>query len=103
MDGSITGGIQRKTSILTGHLSHIQNKMRNIIIFICVLYFISMEDKDFCDGFAEAYTAAYCSEVTNCVEPVIPSCPVPSPGQDSYEGGWAAGWPLGLEAKESVD
>ena len=54
----------------------------------------------FCEGFRTGYPEGYCYQVVGCIKPVIPVCPIPEPGQDSWKDGYNTGVAHGLRDQE---
>jgi hypothetical protein len=52
----------------------------------------------FCDGWEKGYADGYCYKRTNCSEPLVPVCPAPVSGKDTYKDGYDLGFPSGLNA-----
>lgn len=52
----------------------------------------------FCSGFEAGYVAGYCGGSATCLEPLVPLCPLPPLGQDSFAGGYRIGMLRGMAA-----
>jgi len=53
---------------------------------------VSISQSSFCDGWREGYKEGSCYGKVGCVPPVPPVCPVPQVGQNTYRGGYNAGF-----------
>jgi len=77
-------------------------------LFITVTVFLILQvgallatasDDSYCEGWEKGYVAGYCYEVVNCIEPVVPVCPIPEIGFDTYQDGYNRGFTKGKEDK----
>jgi hypothetical protein len=76
--------------------------MRKIIfnIIFIILVFTSLAFADaFCDGWKDGYKAGYCYRQYACLEPLVPLCPLPRLGEDTYKDGYNRGFLAGLNAR----
>ena len=70
------------------------------LLFITLSLNISFDRSyDYCDGWEEGYIEGYCYLIINCVEPVVPVCPVPLVGQERQQDGFNRGFEAGKKAK----
>jgi len=53
----------------------------------------------FCDGWEDGYKAGYCYRQFGCLEPLVPLCPLPRLGEDSYKDGYNRGFLAGLNVR----
>jgi hypothetical protein len=54
----------------------------------------------FCDGWEDGYVAGYCyRQIYGCIQPIVPICPIPRIGEDSYQDGYNGGFLAGLNAQ----
>jgi hypothetical protein len=44
------------------------------------------------DGWEAGYVQGWCYEVSNCISPLVPMCPIPKIGQDTYSDGYNRGF-----------
>jgi hypothetical protein len=44
------------------------------------------------DGWKAGYVQGWCYEVPNCIEPIVPICPIAKVGQDRYVDGYNRGF-----------
>jgi hypothetical protein len=76
--------------------------MKKIIfaLICCAVLFtsISAMAATFCDGWEEGYKAGYCYKRPNCSEPLVPVCPTPQTGKNTYKDGYDLGFPSGLNS-----
>lgn len=70
--------------------------MKYIIIF---LFTITVYNSDFCDGWEKGYVRGYCYQDPNCIEPIVPLCPLPNLLEDTYQDGYDRGFLKGKEDK----
>lgn len=49
----------------------------------------------FCEGWDKGYVRGYCYRKQNCIEPIIPLCPIPRIGESTYEDGYNRGFERG--------
>lgn len=56
-------------------------------------------EKTFCDGWEEGYKAGWCFEIVNCIEPVVPVCPVPEVFENTYKDGYNRGFTEGKKKR----
>lgn len=50
----------------------------------------------FCEGWSDGYKAGYCYQQYGCIPPIVPICPIPNIGEDSYQDGYNRGFLAGL-------
>ena len=71
--------------------------MNKLLIFTILLgIFCLSSNTDFCSGWNDGYSAGYCYEEDFCIPPILPICPVPFVGKDTYEDGFERGFTEGL-------
>jgi hypothetical protein len=63
---------------------------------VLALHLLLASYSDYCDGWESGYKAGWCGEAGYCVEPVVPVCPVPHVGHDSYADGYRRGLLVGM-------
>jgi len=76
--------------------------MKKIVFaIVCsILLFSSLAFADaFCDGWEDGYKAGYCYRQYACLEPLVPLCPLPRLGEDTYQDGYNRGFLAGLNAR----
>lgn len=73
--------------------------MRTVILLVLMMLFVSYtpEEKTFCDGWKEGYKAGWCFEIVNCIDPVVPTCPIPEINEKTYKDGYNRGFLKGKE------
>jgi hypothetical protein len=69
-----------------------------VICSVVLFTSINVMANTFCDGWEEGYKAGYCYKHANCSEPLVPVCPAPFSGKDTYKDGYDLGFPAGLNA-----
>ncbi len=72
-----------------------------IFVLICsaiLLSPISVMASAFCDGWDKGFLDGFCYKRANCSEPLVPVCPTPLTGKDTYKDGYDLGFPSGLNA-----
>ncbi len=76
--------------------------MREVVLYIFSFFIIYLFTfgNTYCDGWEEGYKEGYCYEIVNCIEPVIPVCPTPEIGFDTYQDGYNRGFKKGQEKQE---
>lgn len=55
---------------------------------------------EYCDGWDKGYKEGYCYEVQNCIEPIVPTCPIPKIGFETYMDGYNRGFIKGKEDRK---
>ncbi len=76
--------------------------MKMIIVTIIFLILLSTSiafANAFCDGWENGYKAGYCYRKFACIEPIVPICPIPRIGENSYQDGYNRGFLSGLNAR----
>lgn len=76
--------------------------MKKIIFttFCCIIFFVSLAfASSFCDGWAAGYKAGYCYQKYGCISPMIPICPIPNVGENTYQDGYNRGFATGMKAR----
>ncbi|MBU1621739.1 MAG: hypothetical protein KJ604_19975 [Gammaproteobacteria bacterium] len=71
-------------------------KMLLIIAFVAIATMAS----GFCDGWRAGYKAGYCYKKYTCLAPLVPLCPLPGLGEDTWLGGYNRGFLAGLAAQK---
>ena len=75
---------------------------KTILAVVCsMLLFVSSEAlaSAFCDGWEHGYVAGYCYKQFGCLKPLVPLCPLPDLGENTYQGGYNRGFLAGLNAQ----
>lgn len=54
----------------------------------------------FCDGWTDGYKAGYCYRQSGCIEPLVPLCPLPHLGENTYQDGYNRGFLAGLNSRQ---
>jgi hypothetical protein len=65
---------------------------KHLVLLFLLFSIVSISQSSFCDGWREGYKEGSCYGKVGCVPPVPPVCPVPQVGQDTYRGGYNAGF-----------
>lgn len=68
----------------------------SVAIFLLTLDFKS----GYCTGWEKGYKSGYCYEIENCVEPVVPVCPIPNIGDKSEQDGYNRGFTEGKAKRD---
>lgn len=64
-----------------------------IFLMITTLMFVSFTKVNtYCDGWEKGYVRGYCYKVQNCIEPIVPTCPIPEIGFETYQDGLDRGF-----------
>ena len=74
-----------------------------IKFLIFVVAFVAMSFAGyggFCSGWEDGYQAGYCYENYSCISPIVPICPIPRVGEDSYQNGYNRGFMAGIKARK---
>ena len=50
----------------------------------------------FCEGWEDGYKEGYCYRIENCLEPLVPQCPLPEIDENGYNDGYNRGFINGL-------
>ena len=81
------------------HLSE-GSAMKKLFLILSLVFLLSTSAiaDDFCDGWFDGYVAGFCQGVFQCPEPMVPMCPMPEIGEDSYQDGFARGFIAGHES-----
>ena len=70
--------------------------MKTILFILIALFVISFtvneQSSDFCDGWEEGYKEGYCYQIDNCLEPLVPLCPLPKVNESTYKHGYNRGF-----------
>jgi len=70
------------------------------LTYVLIIYpVILKKESKYCDGWEKGYKAGWCYEIVNCIEPIVPVCPVPKPGLDTYEDGYNRGFTQGKKKR----
>ena len=75
---------------------------RIIFALICIIFlFVASEAwaSAFCEGWHDGYIAGYCYRKVSCIPPIVPICPIPRIGEDTYMDGYNRGFLAGLNAQ----
>ena len=62
-----------------------------VLILILMMSFYPIEP-DYCSGWKGGYVQGWCHNIENCITPIVPICPLPSIGQDTYQNGYNDGF-----------
>lgn len=79
--------------------------MRSFVKFLSIIALIALGftrtavASGFCEGWENGYKSGYCYEKVNCLEPLVPLCPLPRLNEDSFKGGYERGFLAGLSAQ----
>ena len=68
------------------------------LIFILLLSSHAFAD-DFCDGWHDGYIAGWCQGQFQCMEPMVPMCPMPGIDEETYQDGYNRGFLAGHRAR----
>jgi hypothetical protein len=70
------------------------------LLLLILLLFISFnKNSEYCDRWEEGYVEGYCYLIVNCIEPIVPVCPVPLIGQERPQDGYNRGFEAGKRAR----
>lgn len=71
-----------------------------IAVVCCILCLASIASASaFCDGWEDGYKARYCYRQYACLPPLVPLCPLPRLGEETYQDGYNRGFLAGLNAR----
>lgn len=75
--------------------------MKKLILAFAFLFLFSglAWADDFCDGWYDGYIAGYCHNQFQCMEPMVPMCPMQNMGEESYQDGYNRGFLAGYHAR----
>lgn len=69
-----------------------------ILIFFCL---IILNTSDYCKGWEEGYKQGWCHNIINCIEPIVPVCPIPEIECNSgYKCGYNRAFQQALKDRE---
>jgi hypothetical protein len=79
--------------------------MKRIIFAVvcCIVLFASAEvfASAFCDGWEAGYIAGFChNQYGGCLRPMVPFCPAPQLGRDTFQDGYNLGFIAGQNARQ---
>ena len=76
--------------------------MKKFLIFVAVFVTFSFAGYggSFCSGWEDGYAAGYCYQDYSCLAPLVPLCPLPRLGEDTYQGGYNRGFIAGMRARK---
>ena len=78
------------------HIMPIFVAIISIAIFIATIDF----KKTYQEGWKKGYKAGYCYQIVNCIDPIVPVCPIPIINFTTYQDGYDRAF---LEGKEDQD
>ena len=70
-----------------------------LIIILTVISSSTLAFDPFCQGYEAGYVAGFCYGKVACMEPMIPMCPMPHFGLDTYQDGYNRGFLDGLHKR----
>jgi hypothetical protein len=72
-------------------------KIESILLtLVLIVFLISMNiNKTYCDGWKKGYVEGWCYKDLNCINPVLPICPIPDPNFNNYDYGRKDGFEKG--------
>ena len=77
--------------------------MKKIILaVVCSIFIYSIAlawGSAFCEGWHDGYIAGYCYQKFGCLQPLVPLCPLPRIGENTYMHGYNRGFLAGLNAQ----
>lgn len=74
--------------------------MKTIILILVMFMTSTTIPSDYCDGWEEGYKEGYCYQVDNCLEPLVPLCPLPLINESTYKHGYNRGFIKGKKDKK---
>lgn len=78
--------------------------MKNLLIIILIFMLFSSDEcahTTYCDGWEDGYKQGWCYEDNACIEPVVPVCPIPKVGQNTYQDGYNRAFIKGRAARKN--
>lgn len=75
--------------------------MKKLILLLLMIPLLSFSvtASSFCDGWKKGYKAGYCYQVTGCISPIVPTCPIAKVGENTYQDGYNRGFVAGRAAQ----
>ena len=71
--------------------------MKKLLIILSVAFVCFSFGTEYCDGWADGYSAGYCyNSGYACIPRIAPLCPLPKLGKDSYQDGYNRGFLRGM-------
>lgn len=81
--------------------------MKKLLTFIIgvigIWIILAFTTKTYCDGWEKGYKRGYCYKVQNCIEPIVPTCPIPEIGFETYQDGLDRGFVEGKNKRNEKD
>jgi len=70
-----------------------------LVVVTSLLYAPQAFASSFCEGWNGGYKAGYCYRQYGCLAPLVPLCPLPRLGENTYQEGYNRGFLAGLNAR----